>query len=209
MTNTVGLTGGIACGKSTVAEMFAKLGVPIVDADQLAREVVAIGTEGLAEIVATFGEHVLNTDGSLNRDALGTIVFQDAEARAQLNAITHPRIAALSAQRISELQSSAVPYVIYEAALLVEHGLANAFSALIVVTLDLEAQRQRLMMRDRLSEKEADARISAQLSMDKKAAVADFVIANDGSRAQTKKRVDEIHRALLEQFEFTLDKPSP
>src|SRR5580658_10202629 len=125
-----GLTGGIASGKSTVAARFAARGVPVLDADAFAREVVAIGTEGLAEVVAAFGAGVLFPDGSLDRKALAAIVFADETSRRRLQAITHPRIAALTATRTAEL-AGREPLACYEAALLVENGLADAFRPLV------------------------------------------------------------------------------
>jgi dephospho-CoA kinase len=120
---TVGLTGGIASGKSTVARAFAALGVPVIDADQLAREVVERGSEGLAEIVRSFGTGVLQADGSLDRKALARIVFADAARRNELNAITHPRIARLAQERSQAIEATGAPYVLYEAALIVENGM--------------------------------------------------------------------------------------
>jgi dephospho-CoA kinase len=195
----VGLTGGIASGKSTVARAFAARGVPVVDADQLAREVVAPGTEGLAEIVATFGSDVLLADGELDRKALGARVFHDAGLRQKLNAITHPRIARLSAQRLASIDVTA-PYAIYEAALIVENGLHRAMQALIVVALAPEVQRARMITRDGLSEDEAVRRIEAQAPLAKKLEVADYVIDNSGELAELSRRVDEVHRALLERL---------
>src|SRR5687767_2515536 len=130
---TIGLTGGIASGKSTVSRVLEQLGVGIVDADQLAREVVAVGSDGLREVVATFGAGVLTPEGSLDREKLGAIVFGDEQARRKLQAITHPRIAQMGAERIAALQSGPAPYVIYDAPLLVEVGAHKSFAALIVV----------------------------------------------------------------------------
>src|SRR4051794_36454733 len=114
----VGLTGGIASGKSTVARAFIARGIPVVDADQLAREVVALGSDGLNELVQTFGCEILLPDGSLDRKALGARIFADPALRSKLNAIVHPRIALLSAERLGSLQKEAIPYMIYEAPLI-------------------------------------------------------------------------------------------
>jgi dephospho-CoA kinase len=192
----VGLTGGIASGKSTVGRGFAALGVPVVDADQLAREVVAPGTEGLAEIVRTFGPGVLLADGSLDRKALGAIVFSDAALRGKLNAITHPRIALASAERMKALLGLA-PYVLYEAALIVENGAYKTMNGLVVVRADEGTQLARLMHRDQLSEAEAQARIAAQAPLEHKLAVADYVIDNDRSLDALHERVAEVHEQLL------------
>lgn len=194
---TVGLTGGIASGKSTVARLFQGLGVPVVDADLLAREVVEPGSEGLSEIVRVFGADVLNEDGTLHRKALGARVFADAALRAQLNAITHPRIALAAAERMRELAKMQVPYAIYEAALLVENGMHRGMDALVVVAVDEALQLQRLMLRDGLTEEEARARLSAQAPLAHKLAAADFVIDNAAHLDLTHARVREVHDALL------------
>lgn len=193
----VGLTGGIASGKSTVARGFADLGVAVIDADELAREVVAPGSEGLFELVSTFGEQVLLPDGSLNRKALGARVFQDPDLRRKLNAITHPRIAKLSAERLASIDRSVAPYAIYEAALIVENGLHRAMAALVVVGLDATAQLERIMQRDGLSRAEAQSRLDAQAPLAKKLEVADFVIDNSGALASLQPQVAEVHRSLL------------
>lgn len=198
MAPIVGLTGGIASGKSTVARLFAELGVPVVDADEVAREVVEPGSEALGEIVETFGSEVVQADGTLDRKALGARVFADPVARAKLNAITHPRIAAASAQKIQARAESGAPYVIYEAPLLVENGLHHGMAATIVVAAKEETQLQRMMARDGLSEADARARIAAQLPLEKKLAVATHVIWNDGDREALRARVAEVHRAIVE-----------
>lgn len=203
MKPTIGLTGGIASGKSTVAKLLVELGVAVVDADALAREVVAPGSDGLAEVVAAFGAHVLDESGQLDRKRLGAIVFTDANARARLNAITHPRIATLSAQRIAEHQTSATPYVVYEAALLVEGGLYRAMAALIVVTAGALEQQARIERRDGLTPQEAEARIAAQLPTAAKVAVADYVIENDGDLVQLRGRTEDVHRQILQRFHIT------
>lgn len=194
----VGLTGGIASGKSTVARLFGALGVPVIDADQLAREVVQPGSEGLAEIVRAFGPGVLLSDGTLDRKALGALVFGDSALRAKLNAITHPRIGLLSAERMRTLSEAGPPYLIYEAALIVENGLYLGMHALIVVAVDASTQIARVMERDLLSEDEARARLAAQSPLEKKLAVANHVIENGGSREQLAQRVNEVHERLLE-----------
>ncbi|MBC7173485.1 MAG: dephospho-CoA kinase [Polyangiaceae bacterium] len=196
----IGLTGGIASGKSTVARMFAELGVPIVDADQLAREVVDRGSPGLARIVERFGSDVLAADGTLDRRKLARIVFDDPRAREDLNTITHPLIAAQGAERVRELQRTAAPYIVYEAALLVENGSYKVFSALIVVAANSVTQLARVMARDGSTEEEARARIAAQLPLERKVEVADYVIRNEGNTAELRAQVAEVHRQLLERF---------
>ncbi len=197
---TIGLTGGIASGKSSVARLFAELGVAVVDADALAREVVAKGSSGLAEVVASFGGEVLAADGGLHRERLGSIVFRDPAARLRLNAITHPRIAQLSADRILQAHTGAAPYVLYEAALLVETGAQKGMDALVVVAADAELQVKRLMQRDGWSESDARARIAAQLPLADKVAVADYVIHNDGELDALRARCAEVHREILQRF---------
>lgn len=200
MKPVVGLTGGIACGKSTVAAQLAELGVPIVDADALAREVVAPGTPGLAAIVERFGSDVLLADGSLDRKKLGERVFSDPDARRALNAITHPRIAAAGMEKLRALADHPAPYRVYEAALLVENGMAKAFAALVVVTVDEATQLARLMARDGSTESEARARIASQLPLAKKVEVADHVIDNSGTPEATRAKVRALHDALVARF---------
>ena len=191
-----GLTGGLASGKSAVARMLRARGVPVIDADQLAREVVAPGTEGLAEVVKAFGEDVLLPDGSLDRAKVAALVFADPEKRRALNRIVHPRIGALSAERIGELTRAGELLACYEAALLVENGLAEAFRPLVVVAVSEETQVARAMDRDAATEAQARARIAAQHPLSAKVAAADFVIDNGGELAATEKRVDEVLAAI-------------
>ena len=194
----IGLTGGIASGKSAVAAMFGDLGIPVVDADALAREVVAPGTPGLARVVDAFGPEVLAADGTLDRARVGARVFADADDRRRLNAILHPLIAAAGLQRLAALErESDAPYVLYEAALLVETGGAKQFSKLIVVAASESTQLERLMRREGLSHADAQARIDAQLPLEDKIALADHVIWNDGSRDETRGQVDAVHATLV------------
>jgi len=199
----VGLTGGIASGKSTVAQVLREQGVVVVDADQLAREVVAPGSPGLAEIVAHFGRGVLTPSGELDREALGQIVFSDAEARRQLNGITHPRVAELSMQRLAAAQDTETPYVVYEVPLLVETGLHAGMDANVVVAAAPELQVKRMVERDGLSPDQAQARIDAQFPLDKKISIADYVIDNGGSLARLKQQTRKVHGQLLARFELS------
>jgi len=184
-----GLTGGIASGKSTVAAVFRDEGVPVIDADEVAREVVMPGEPALASIVETFGRDVLLPDGTLDRKKVGAIVFDDAAARARLNAIVHPAIAARSAAHFARLEAQ--PLVCYDAALLVERGLADAFRPLVVVAASRDLQRARLVARDQISEAEADARLDAQAPVETKIAAADLVIHNDADLATLQARASE------------------
>jgi len=183
-----GLTGGIASGKSTVARLFVEAGVPVVDADEVARAVVLPGSAGLAAVVAAFGEGVLLADGTLDRKGLGARVFRDASARATLNGILHPRIAAESGRRIAELAAQGFALACYDAALIVERGMADAFRPLVVVATSPDVQRARLVARDGLTTAEADERLAAQAPVAAKLAAADHVIDNDGTLDELRAR---------------------
>lgn len=192
----VGLTGGIACGKTTVARMLEDLGVPVIDADDLARAVVEPGKPALDAIRDAFGDEVIAADGSLDRDALGDRIFEDEAAREKLESITHPRIAQRMQQRASELRDAGHDWVVYDAALIVENELHHALDALIVVTATPETQIQRLMDRDDISEKDAQKRVDSQMPVDQKAEVADYVIDNDGSIEQTRQQVEQVYEII-------------
>jgi dephospho-CoA kinase len=179
-----GLTGGIASGKSAVAARLRARLLPVIDADELAREAVARGSEGLAAVVAAFGREVLTAEGDLDRKRVASVVFQDAGARAKLNAIVHPRIGALTAARSAALAERGEPLVCYEAALIVENKLADMFRPLVVVSAPEALQIARTIARDGATESEARARVSAQMPLASKAAVADIVIDNTGTLAE-------------------------
>ncbi len=185
-----GLTGGIASGKSAVAARFRERGVPVVDADALSREVPVPGSEALELIVKEFGREVLAPDGTLDRKKLSEIAFPDPDKLRKLNAIMHPRIAMLGAQRAAEHAARGEPLVCYEAALLVENGLADAFRPLVVVSAPPELQLARTVARDAHSESHARERIAAQLPLSEKVRVADVVIENDGSLEQLREKAD-------------------
>ena len=190
----MGLTGGVASGKSTVARLLAEHGAVVIDADQLAREVVAQGTRGLGDVVAAFGPGVLTPDGDLDRPALGAIVFKDAEKRRRLEAIIHPLVRARSAQLEAAADPDAV--VVHDIPLLAESGQAGSFDAVIVVDVPPEVQVER-MMRDRgWSRAEAESRIEAQASREDRLAIATYVIDNDGTLDDLRARVDEVYAAL-------------
>jgi len=185
-----GLTGGIGSGKSSVAARFRARGVPVIDADALAREVVVPGSAAAGEIRDAFGDGVFAEDGTLDRKALAAVVFADAANRARLNAITHPRIAVLSAQCASDLRARGEPLACYEAALLVENGLAGAFTPLVVVSAPESAQVERTMHRDGATRAEAEARVRAQMPLAAKVAVAAVVIQNDATLEALEARAD-------------------
>jgi dephospho-CoA kinase len=200
MKPVVGLTGGIACGKTTVASMFSDLGIPVIDADELAREVVEPGTPGLQQIVDEFGKGVLDETGRLDRKKVADLVFGDEEVRETLNAIMHPLIGAAGAEHIMAHQEAPAPYLLYEAALLVETRAYKAFSALVVVSAEESIQRLRLIARDGFTVHEANARIASQLPLARKIAVADHVVVNNGDLDATRRQVGEIHEKLVAQF---------
>lgn len=195
-----GLTGGLGSGKSTVAELFRSAGVPVLDADRIAREVVEPGTDGLAEVVRVFGEGVLRPDGSLDRGRLAALVFGDDAQRRQLNAILHPRIASRTLELAAALEEKGDRFACYEAALLVENGLADAFRPLVVVAAPEEVQVARAVLRDSCTESEARARIRAQLPLQAKVAAADYVIDNGGDRALTLRQAREVLAAVADLY---------
>lgn len=196
----VGVTGGIASGKSTVSRILRDLGVGVVDADAVARDVVRRGSQGLAEIIAEFGTEYLTESGDLNRIKLGNFVFSNSGARKRLNAITHPKVAALSAKRIEELSETSTPYIVYDVPLLIETGLNEMVDAVVVVAASLENQVTRCAKRSSLTTQEAEARISAQLPLDKKVKLADYVIHNDGTLHALQAQTHNLHDALCLKF---------
>jgi dephospho-CoA kinase len=194
----VALTGGIATGKSTVSSMFRTLGCPIIDADLLAREVVEPGEPALADIAREFGPGVLGPDGRLDRQAMATVVFSDADRRRRLEAITHPRIRERLTARLNELaQRGFDGVVIFDAAVIIESGGYKQMDRLVVVTADEAAQLARLRARDGLDEAEALRRIRSQMPLAEKAKLADHVIDNSGDRAATEAQVRRVHAALV------------
>jgi dephospho-CoA kinase len=183
-----GLTGGIGSGKSTVAQLFTARGVPVVDADALAREVVVPGAPAHADVAAIWPE-VIAADGTLDRKRLGDVIFADDAARARLEAILHPRIAAAADARLAALAAEGHRLALYEATLLVESGRWRDFDGLVVVTATAETQIARAMARDGLSRAQAEARLRAQLPTEQKVRVATHLIDNDGARAATEAQV--------------------
>jgi dephospho-CoA kinase len=196
-----GLTGGIASGKSTVAGRWRAGGLPILDADQLAREVVAPDTDALREIAAAFGNGLVLPNGTLDRRALGRLVFTDEAARRQLNGITHPRITRLMLDRAAALARSGYRLVCYEAALIVESGAEDAFRPLVVVSCPESVQLARVMARG-VSQDEALARLRAQKPNEAKIAVADYVIDGSGSLEANAKQADETLGAIRATLAF-------
>ncbi|SEL71999.1 dephospho-CoA kinase [Streptacidiphilus jiangxiensis] len=190
----VGLTGGIGAGKSAVSALLAAHGAVIVDADLIAREVVAPGTEGLAAVVAAFGPEVLAADGSLDRPKLGAIVFADPEKLASLNAIVHP----LVGRRSAELEAAAGPdaVVVHDVPLLAENGLAPFYDLVVVVDAADETRVSRLVELRGMKEEDARARMAAQASREARLAVADLVIDNDGPLERLAPQVAEVWEKL-------------
>jgi len=191
-----GLTGGIASGKSTVARVLRGAGATVIDADQLSREVVQPGQPAWLEIKARW-PHVIAADGTLDRKALGAVVFANPDERLALNGMVHPRVAeeALRLQSEADARGDALAY--YEAALLVENGLAEAFDGLVVVSIPLELQEERLVRRDGFTLAEARQRLAAQLPLSEKVKVATHVLDNTGSVADLEQHTLALHRRLL------------
>jgi dephospho-CoA kinase len=184
---SIGLTGGIGSGKSTVAALLAERGAVIVDADRIAREVVEPGTAGLAAVVAAFGDGVVGPDGGLDRPALAAVVFADPQARARLDGIVHPLVRA----RAAELAAAAPPdaVLVHDIPLLVETGQAGRYDLVLVVRADLGTRVARLEERG-MTEDDARARIAAQATDEQRAAVADVVLDNSGTREELVAQLD-------------------
>ncbi|MGO1384672.1 MAG: dephospho-CoA kinase [Arachnia sp.] len=192
------VTGGIACGKTLVSDELALLGAVVIDADLLAREVVEPGSAGLREVAARFGDSVLLADGSLDRAALGEMIFGDAVARSDLNSIIHPRVRAAARCRESVVPEDGV--VAHVIPLLVETGQQGSFDAVIVVDIPEEVQLSRLMERNDLSVDQARARVAAQSSRTERLDAADWVIDNSGEADLTLQRVRELWYGPITQL---------
>jgi dephospho-CoA kinase len=190
----VGLTGGVASGKSTVSAILAELGAVVIDADVLAREVVAPGTEGLAAVVEEFGPDVLGPDGGIDRPRLGALVFADPERRRALESIIHPRVRARAAEIEAAAPVGAV--VVHDIPLLAETGQAASFDAVVVVDVPVEMQVDRMVRIRGMSEADARARIAAQADRDARLAVATYVVENTGSLDELRARVQEVYRTI-------------
>ncbi len=194
-TFVVGLTGGIASGKTTVSDLFAELGVPVIDADIAAREVVEPGTPGLAQLVEAFGDGILDEQGRLDRRGLRNIVFADPAARRRLEQITHPLI---HQRLIEQLQAAAAPYALLVVPLLTRgSALAKLTDRILVVDVPVEVQRARVVARDQCSPEQADAIIAAQSPREERLALADDVIVNDGQIEQLRPQIEDLHRRYL------------
>lgn len=193
----LGLTGGIATGKSTVSKYLqAEKNVPVIDADLIAHQITAPGQPALKEIAKAFGTGMVSFDGQLNRKKLGGLVFNDSDAREQLNQITHPRVYAEFERQLTELESQGVPLVVLDIPLLFESNQGMAYDGIALVTIDEKTQLKRLMNRNQLDEPEAWNRIHAQMTLAKKQAMTDFLIDNSSTFAHTYAQVDAMLEAV-------------
>jgi len=195
----IGLTGGIASGKSTVAAILKRLGAAVINADELSREVVQPGKDAWKEIVDAFGPGIIQEDHTLNRRKLRKIVFDDPAARGKLEAIIHPRVRALAEARIHELATAGQSVIVYEVPLLFEAHIHHWVRPVILVACDATTQIKRLTQRDHLTALEAQKHIDAQLSLDEKRKLADYVIENNGSLEKLEEQV----RSVLDEISAT------
>lgn len=192
---TVGLTGGIASGKSTIADMFEDLGVPVIDTDVVAREVVAPGSPSIDDIRTRFGDSVIDVDGSLKRRLLRDIIFADDEKRRALEAILHPRIRKEAWRQAAGAKG---PYVIVVVPLLYESPMKSEVDRILVVDCDRETQIQRLMLRDNESRDQACRILATQASREQRLAIADDIVNNDSGVEKAREQVEALHRTYLE-----------
>jgi len=196
----IGLTGGVAAGKSLVASELVRLGAYLIDADVVAREVVAKGGPVYCEIAAEFGPSVLLADGSIDRKALGSLIFSDPARRAALNRITHPAIRGRINELIDEYRCAADrPFIVIDAALLIEGGLYKALDKVIVVDAPEQTLIERMRLRDGLTEEQAKARLAAQMPLDEKRRCADYLIDNSGPRQTALEAAARVYAELKEQ----------
>lgn len=196
---SVGLTGGIGSGKSTVSALLSAHGAAVIDADRLAREVLAVGTPGLAQVVAEFGTEVLRADGSLDRAALGRLVFADPVALRRLNAVVHPLVAARTEELSEQAREAGTPLLVHDVPLLVENDLVGLYDVVIVVAATPATQLDRLVRLRGMTEADARARIGAQAALADRIAVATYVVDNDGTVEQLAPQVDQIWARLLSE----------
>jgi len=196
----IALTGGIATGKTTVARMFADLGAELISADTIAREVLSPGSPTLKAVVDRFGQEILLPDGSLDRSKLADIIFSDAQARADLDSITHPEIISrlrTEVQRFRDSPAAAGRVMMAEVPLLFECGLRPMVDKVIVAASEQGTQRSRLMKRNRLSQEQASVRVSAQMPLGRKTALADWVVWTDGAPRDTARQVRRIWSEII------------
>ncbi|MCX3289630.1 dephospho-CoA kinase [Streptomyces sp. NEAU-H22] len=201
----VGLTGGIGAGKSEVSRLLVACGAVLIDADRIAREVVAPGTPGLASVVEAFGEEILAADGSLDRPRLGAIVFSDAEKLSTLNSIVHPLVGARSRELEEAAAKDAV--VLHDVPLLTENGLATLYDLVIVVDAAPETQLDRLVRLRGMTEEDARARMASQATREQRREIADIVIDNDVPLEELERRVKDVWAELVRRSQAS--RPSP
>lgn len=192
----IGLTGSIATGKSTVTGYLLEKGYPVIDSDKLARTVVTLGHPVLEQIKKCFGDGVIMADGHLDRKALGSIIFKDAQARQKLNAITHPAINKEMTDQIAMYQKKGHKLIFCDVPLLYESHMESSFDAIWVVYVPEAVQKNRLITREGISQTEADEKIASQLSIEKKKEMADQVIMNDGSKEETYKNIEKLLKLI-------------
>ena len=188
----IGLTGGIATGKSTAAKLLRDLGLPVVDADQLAREVVEPGSEGIKQIQEVFGDSILNEQGGLDRKAMGEIVFKDAEKLERLEGILHPLIESRRAEEKRRMESENVELAFYDVPLLFEVGMEKEFDKIVLIYTDEKTQIERIKERDGLSDEQIRNRLNNQISIEDKREKSDFVVINSGSVAELKNQLMQV-----------------
>ncbi len=186
---TIGLTGGIASGKSSVSALLASHGAVVIDADLLAREVVAPGSDGLAAVLDAFGSDLRRPDGTLDREALGARVFPDPEAVQRLNGLLHPRIGALTLERIADAERAGVQVLVHDVPLLVESGMQGRYDAVVVVDVSPQVQLDRLVRLRGMTEEAARDRMSRQATREQRLAVATHVLHNEGTPEQLAEQV--------------------
>ncbi len=193
----IGLTGGIASGKSTVSAILRRLGAQVIDADALAREIVEPHQPAWIEIVNTFGKEILQADQTLDRKKLRKLVFDEPKARKRLEAITHPKIRQLAQRKIADSAATGAPLVVYEAPLLFETGIHLWLRPVILVACDTAAQKRRLRQRDSLTEAEIEQHLGAQMSLEEKRKLADYVIDNNGTLEDLENTVERLGQKIL------------
>jgi dephospho-CoA kinase len=206
----VGLTGGIATGKTTVGQMFVELGCHLIDADRVTHELLEPGQPTHAAVVQAFGTSILASGGRIDRKTLGEIVFKDSVARARLNSLVHPAVIQRQRQWLNEMEALDPRGIgIVDAALMIEVGTYKNYDKVIVVACPPEEQKNRLKARMGLTEEQAEARIRSQMPMEEKLKYADYVVDTSGDLAHTRHQVVEINSKLRELAASTPDKPRP
>lgn len=199
----LGLTGGIATGKSTVSEMIRDCDIPVIDADDISRAVVAPGEEALEKIKIHFGNDVIRTDGTLDREKLGDIIFSSPEEREVLNQIVHPAVRMRMKEIAESKKRAGYQLIVMDIPLLIENNLFHLVDETVVVYAPPDLQRSRLMARNGYNENEAGKRIAAQMPIDEKCSYADHIIDNSGSLSNTKAQVAQLLEACSEQINET------